>query len=109
MASLFLVLSGPGFLSRLGQFCGLFHALLETLNTTLRVQDLLFSGIKRVATGANTDFYCLHGGAALPGRTTGARELRVWIIGWVDISFHDPQSIARNRTACPATVLDELL
>ncbi len=59
----------------------------EFLDATCGINELLFSGEKRMAGGADTDLQVAAGGTGVEHGPTGARDGGLGII-WVNICFH---------------------
>jgi len=75
---------------------GLGHPLVEAVNAAFGVDELLATGIERVAGGADFDAeVSFIGRPSLKGAATGTRDLYD-VIGGVDSSFHNPTRIAQG-------------
>ena len=63
------------------------EALLETVNTAARVNELLLAGVERMTLGADIHLHFLLGGAGLEGFTAYAANYALAVLG-MDSFFH---------------------
>jgi hypothetical protein len=80
---------------------GFGESLLEAINATASVDDLLGAGVERVAGRADGCIQRFAGGAHDKAVATGAGSFGFWVVRWVDISLHTYMHHSSSRWLCP--------
>jgi len=76
------------------KFRGFGSALFEFIYCPGNVQQVLAAGIEGMAVGANFNMQFLFGGTGDKGVATGANDLGIRKILWVNLVFHNLRIIA---------------